>query len=409
MPIDFACPSCSRQYRVKDELAGKNAKCGKCGHRMPIPQLAASISATARTNAPASTKSAPVKAPTAAKSGPPKTVPTKQVTAKAAQKLKSSAGSNSWLDEELEASQSTVVKAPLGPRTPCPSCGQPLAAGAVLCVACGYDTRTRTKMETKHETDGNEAVGKKRQRPIELSYAASLLRGTVFSFLGAMLGATLWAVLAYFTMKEFVFMAWVLGGLTGLGMALGHEDDDGTNAGIIAAFMSLFGIVAAKILIIVIFVAGAVAGVVGQMNVDAGDPLEFKRMIVAGAVAEEKLEAQGIDPEEATEAQWEQATAEAEAEIANLDENALDARIESLDDEEAEEEMDEIAEAEIDSAPPEVQPQQDGMEEVAIAEDVAPPNFIKLFFESMFDPFDSIFILLAFFTAYKVGSGVMSD
>jgi hypothetical protein len=33
------------------------------------------------------------------------------------------------------------------------------------------------------------------------------------------------------------------------------------------------------------------------------------------------------------------------------------------------------------------------------------PNVISLFFKMMFAPVDGIFILLAFFTAYKVGSG----
>jgi predicted Zn finger-like uncharacterized protein len=44
MPIEFACPSCKKPYRVKDELAGKSAKCGKCGNRMKIPVMPASNS-----------------------------------------------------------------------------------------------------------------------------------------------------------------------------------------------------------------------------------------------------------------------------------------------------------------------------------------------------------------------------
>ena len=31
MPIDVACHSCERKYRLKDELIGKKFKCRDCG------------------------------------------------------------------------------------------------------------------------------------------------------------------------------------------------------------------------------------------------------------------------------------------------------------------------------------------------------------------------------------------
>lgn len=37
MPIDVSCPSCSGSFKVKDEYAGKRAKCPKCGEPMTIP------------------------------------------------------------------------------------------------------------------------------------------------------------------------------------------------------------------------------------------------------------------------------------------------------------------------------------------------------------------------------------
>jgi hypothetical protein len=36
MPIDFQC-QCGKRYRVKDEMAGKPAKCKACGHTMRVP------------------------------------------------------------------------------------------------------------------------------------------------------------------------------------------------------------------------------------------------------------------------------------------------------------------------------------------------------------------------------------
>lgn len=37
MPIHFACPTCQKQYAVKDALAGKQAKCANCGAAIEIP------------------------------------------------------------------------------------------------------------------------------------------------------------------------------------------------------------------------------------------------------------------------------------------------------------------------------------------------------------------------------------
>lgn len=35
--IEFSCPSCSKKYRVKDDFAGRKARCKECGSTMPVP------------------------------------------------------------------------------------------------------------------------------------------------------------------------------------------------------------------------------------------------------------------------------------------------------------------------------------------------------------------------------------
>ena len=37
MPIEVSCPSCSRQFRVPDKVAGKKIKCPKCQGVLPVP------------------------------------------------------------------------------------------------------------------------------------------------------------------------------------------------------------------------------------------------------------------------------------------------------------------------------------------------------------------------------------
>ena len=38
MTIEFECPDCSREYRVKDELAGRSVTCKGCGEKIHIPE-----------------------------------------------------------------------------------------------------------------------------------------------------------------------------------------------------------------------------------------------------------------------------------------------------------------------------------------------------------------------------------
>jgi predicted Zn finger-like uncharacterized protein len=438
MPIEFSCPSCHLRYSVKDELAGKGAKCGKCGHRMKIPQpgqAEPSAKPPAKSTAPrasaASTSSTTSKKATASPTpSPKKPAPTPPP--------EDDFGA-SWLDEDLEKAQPVVAASGQGAK--CPACGAPLPAGSVLCVSCGYDTRTGAKLETQHVELDSPTGGKKKSS--KLSKAGSLLRGTLFSFLAAVLGAIIWAVLAYFTHREFGIVAWAFGGLVGFGMALGHEDDDGTFAGIIAAFMSLFGIIVAKLLIIAIFVGAHVAHVVGDFEA------QLKRAAVTASIAQEKLEADGIDVEKATEEQMETAMAAARAEVDGLSEEALEQRFAQWQKEADEEELaegsdeppgDEPADAAVagdqaaasdnaavavenGAAPAGAVADEDagareanfGDEDIA-NEDVAAmpvdgeeaPEYLSVLWE-MFSPIDGLFILLAFFTAYKVGSGEIGD
>src|SRR5688572_26701347 len=114
MPIDFSCPECQRHYRVKDELAGKGAKCGKCGHRMQIPAPSAapvSSKAPAASKPPASTKAASSPKPQPAAVG----AKTQQPAAA------SGAASNSWLDEELEMASPAMAPAAPKSAASCPS------------------------------------------------------------------------------------------------------------------------------------------------------------------------------------------------------------------------------------------------------------------------------------------------
>lgn len=212
MSIDFACPSCAKKFRVKDELAGKSAKCSKCNSRFKVPM-------------------------------PVRKVPDLEP-------LDAVGDLGDWLDSELTESDS-VVPASKNAKVAdsestgknCSACGNTLATGAVICVACGFDTRTGKKHLTRKILEEGETDSKAKQ---VAKQSASLARGALFSAIGAAIGAAVWVGVAIALELEIGWIAWGLGFAAGAGMAIGHEDDDGTTAGIIAGGISILGILGAK-------------------------------------------------------------------------------------------------------------------------------------------------------------------
>lgn len=73
--------------------------------------------------------------------------------------------------------------------------------------------------------------------------------GLLGSFVGALIGATVWAVVAIVTNYQLGIIAWGLGALAGYGMVRGHREAR-VGAGIVAALVAVLGIVAARAMII---------------------------------------------------------------------------------------------------------------------------------------------------------------
>lgn len=237
MAIELACPKCHQKYRLKDELAGKKAKCAKCGESMQIPGAKA-VAAGVATAAKASAAQAATRKPTAPKRAPAKPVAAVAATPKPVVTDPLPDLSDLFDDSFPVAAQPSRLEAPSSGSS-CPKCGEQLGGNAVVCVKCGFNKKTGKKMTTSHESSSSTAKKK--------SSASTLMKGTLFSFIGAMIGAGVWLAIIVFTGYEIGYVAWGLGGAAGVGMAAGHEDDDGTTAGIIAACMAIVGIFAAKL------------------------------------------------------------------------------------------------------------------------------------------------------------------
>ena len=114
----FACPSCGRQFTWKPELAGRSAKC-KCGNTIKVPAQPAAAGVPAAAENPLDGYDFQEPAP------PPK------------------------------RAAAAAPAAAAGLR--CPSCRNPLAAGAVICVHCGFNLKTGKRMSTV--MGGDDAPG----------------------------------------------------------------------------------------------------------------------------------------------------------------------------------------------------------------------------------------------------------
>jgi len=255
MPITAECGSCHKRFKAPDKLVGKKVKCPQCGGVIPIP------------------------APEPPKGAAP------------------SAGS--LLDEELAPARSAPK-----PARKCPSCGTPLADQAVLCVSCGFDLRTGAKLAAQlppapvaagpavtlkrkdwdqEEKKQEKAKKKRKKRRGELPQGIAFLRGVAVSFGAALIGSFMWFGLAYWLDVEMAIIAWVLGGLAGVGMMIGYGVED-VLAGFAAAAVALAAIFVAKVMIFAAFL---------------GNPAHFMDNVELDEVAMEQGFDEGL-PSEAT-------------------------------------------------------------------------------------------------------------
>lgn len=333
------CP-CGAKLAVSSTASGRKVKCPKCGQ-----VLALRSEATASRPSPATpSRSDPAAPSTTAPPVPP----------------------------------STEAAPGPGPRH-CPSCSAGLAAEAVLCVQCGYDTRLGRVREGPQIDRPPPKPKRAKPKPVKpasraSSATGSYVLGVVLSGAGALLGAILWTVIALVSGYEIGWIAWGLGFAAGVGMLMGYRDGDDTISGLTAAGMALVGILAAKVFIFLYVLAPML-----QML----DSEEFTRPFLAALLAGQALEESGVSDDAVDyEQQWNAAYANAEGQVS------------AMNDEEVARRLDEFSES---SEP--IEEEQTGFATFGMT----------LFLSAMFGWMDIVFILLAFFTAYKVGTGNLGD
>jgi hypothetical protein len=139
----------------------------------------------------------------------------------------------------------------------------------------------------------------------------------MLSLVFALVGGGLWATISLATDYSLGFLIWAIGGFAGLGMAMVHQDDHGTLAGITAAVMALVGCVFGKAVWLAFYL-----GVIGSA-IEMQDT-----QYVAEIVAEEAIRLEGMDPEEIDEPRYDAELVKADRIVQSWNEEQVAARIE---------------------------------------------------------------------------------
>lgn len=127
-------------------------------------------------------------------------------------------------------------------RTACPGCGQPINAGAVVCLSCGFNTSTGKTLTSKV----------KRARAEEVSLPTfSFARGPTATMLigasvAALLGGAIWAGIIIGVQAELRFIAIAVGALVGVGAAYGARGNAGFLSGSVAAVLAVGAILGGR-------------------------------------------------------------------------------------------------------------------------------------------------------------------
>jgi len=133
--FSIACPECEKAITVPASMEGKKIRCKSCGEVFPV-------------HAPAA-RSAGVK--TAKPDPAPKPAP-KKAPAKKPAAAKAKPGKPAADDDEENSNPYQVTDIKLGAR--CPNCANDLESeDAVICLHCGYNTRTRMQVKTRKVAD----------------------------------------------------------------------------------------------------------------------------------------------------------------------------------------------------------------------------------------------------------------
>jgi hypothetical protein len=143
----------------------------------------------------------------------------------------------------------------------CPQCHLPMGGGAVLCVACGYDSRTGQRLSTAVLEKPKSGLlsgllsgrGGKKQVEDRMAADGSFLLGLLLSAVFALTASLVWIGFAWLTGFSIGYIAMLIGAAAGVGMQIGHRGYSAAG-GFAAAAMTVVAIHAAKFAVLMLVI-----------------------------------------------------------------------------------------------------------------------------------------------------------
>ena len=139
-----------------------------------------------------------------------------------------------------------------GLRSGCPGCGVAVAPGAVICTGCGFNLQTGKGLKTRVKEDkpggAGAGLGALAGNAGEFARAgtAFLLGSAIGGAIGATLGGLAWAGIIIGIERQMGWIAIIVGGLCGVGTAVGSRGQTGMGTGLIAVVFTVLSILGGK-------------------------------------------------------------------------------------------------------------------------------------------------------------------
>ncbi len=106
---------------------------------------------------------------------------------------------------------------------PCTECGFPMPGSAILCTHCGFNTTTGKGTRIAVHKAPKEVKQSSGQASAVVSASTAVVGGILGGVIGGAIGAGIWTAIAYNAHSEIGWIAWAVGGLSGVGTRIGSR------------------------------------------------------------------------------------------------------------------------------------------------------------------------------------------